>query len=262
MAITPNTNVKLLKLPLHINNKNQLTFENKSAQSNYFLSLNALEIDNCTYQRKDNVIRFPDHIDNILQYNYCMYQNENYSDKWFYAYITNMRFINPNMTEISIKTDTWQTWQFDIKLMQSFIEREIVNKNDDVAGRYIIPEGLELGETIGYMTHSIPELEPMYVLAFTFNELNASPPYNLQRAYPFAHINGLPQAVNLFIGTETGIDNIIRIILENNKSDGIMTIFTVPKFSVDLGNQVFGEWNTNNVPDRRESRKTKNYKIT
>ena len=86
MAITPNTNIRLLKLPITIDNKNQLTFASKEAQTEYFLSLTHLEIENCSYQRKDNVIRYPAHIDSILEYNYCIYQNDNYTNKWFYAF--------------------------------------------------------------------------------------------------------------------------------------------------------------------------------
>lgn len=142
-AITPNTNIRLLKVPLSLDNKNQLTFENEQAQFNYFNSFSHLEMDDCTYQRKDSTIRYAENFDNLIEYNYCMYQNENYNDKWFYAYITNMRYVNNNMTEIEIKTDVWQTWQFDINFMESFIEREMINVSSDVPGANLMPEGLE-----------------------------------------------------------------------------------------------------------------------
>ena len=131
MAIKPSTDLFLIKCPLTLSNKHQITFSNKTAQHNYFLSLPKLEIDNISYQRKDSIIRYPAHIDSLLGYNYCMYQNENYTNKWFYAFITNMTYINDNMTEISIATDTFQTWQFDLIYKQSFIEREMIAVADD-----------------------------------------------------------------------------------------------------------------------------------
>lgn len=146
MAITPNTNLFLLKVPIEIDNKNQLTFENKEKQLEYFMSLENIEVDNFSYQRKDSTIRFPEHIDKLLEYNYCIYQNENYSEKWFYAFITNMRYLNDSVTEITIATDVWQTWQFDLKFKQSFIEREMINVAEDVPGANLIPESLETGE--------------------------------------------------------------------------------------------------------------------
>lgn len=130
--ITPNTNFFLLKSPLTLSNKHQLTFENKYEQFYYFSNLPYLEVENISYQRKDNFINFPAHIDNLLDYNYCMYQNSNYSDKWFYAFITNMSYENNNMTKIYFSSDVWQTWQFDLNFKPSFIEREMINVSDDI----------------------------------------------------------------------------------------------------------------------------------
>lgn len=146
MAISPQTEIRLLKVPFELDNKNQLTFLSLQAQQNYFLNLPNLQVDNCTYQRKDNVIRFPAHIDSILTYNYVMYQNEAYTNKWFYAFITNMKYVNDNMTEITIATDVFQTWQFDIVYKAMFVEREHVS--DDTIGLHTIPENLNVGEVI------------------------------------------------------------------------------------------------------------------
>ena len=132
MAITPQTVLRLVKVPLEIDNKNQLTFENEQKQREYFLSLPHLEITEISYQRKDNVIYFPQHIDNLLEYNYVMYLNENYTNKWFYAFITNMEYITDYNTKISITTDVFQTWQFQFQFKESFIEREMINVGEDV----------------------------------------------------------------------------------------------------------------------------------
>ena len=146
MAISPQTNIRLIKTPFEIDNKNQLTFISENAQKTYFLSLPYIEEENCTYQRKDNVIRFPALVDDILEYNYVMYQNEAYSNKWFYAFITKMTYLNNNCTEIAIETDVFQTWQFDIIYKQSFVEREHVN--DDTIGLHTIDENLNVGDVI------------------------------------------------------------------------------------------------------------------
>lgn len=130
--ITPNTDIYILKCPLSISNKNQITFANLEAQTNYFLSLPKIQLNDGSYQRKDNSIRFDGHIDEIQEYDYCMYKNENYDNKWFYAFITNMRYVNDGMTLIEIKTDVFQTWQFSLNWKQSFIEREMLSVTDDV----------------------------------------------------------------------------------------------------------------------------------
>lgn len=131
MAVQPNTNLYLLKCPLELSNKHQLTFSNKEAQFSYFDNLQKLEVERISYQRKDSMIRYPAHIDSLMDYNYCMYQNDNYNDKWFFAFIVNMEYVNDNMTNIYIKTDVFQTWQFDIVYKQSFVEREMIDVASD-----------------------------------------------------------------------------------------------------------------------------------
>lgn len=140
MAVTPNTVLRLIKNPLTLDNKNQLTFSNKTAQENYFKSLPYTEITEISYQRRNSVIYFPAHIDDLLNYNYCMYQNTNYSDKWFYAFITDMKYVNDYNTEISIVTDVFQTWQFDLDFKNSFVEREMINVSNDVIGANRVQE--------------------------------------------------------------------------------------------------------------------------
>lgn len=136
MALTPDTEIRLLKLPLTIDNKNQLTFANLEAQTNYFLGITeCIELEKCSYQRKDNIIRFPAHIDSIIQYDYVMYKNENYGDKWFYAFVIGMEYENDGLTNVAIQTDVFQTWQFDILWKQSFIEREMLSVADDIPRR-------------------------------------------------------------------------------------------------------------------------------
>lgn len=155
MVITPNTNVRLLKVPLEISGENQLTFSNSTVQYNYFNSLPKIELDNYTYQRKDGTIRVGAGFDDLYQYNYVMYQNESYSNKWFYAYISGMEYINDNVTALKIKTDTWQTYQFDLNFKPVFVERE--HTNNDAIGANTIEEGMQLGE---YVINSSQTLRP------------------------------------------------------------------------------------------------------
>lgn len=165
-VIAPQTDVYLLKVPLEIDEVNQLTFANKTAQYNYFNSLPKLSVDNFTYQRKDGTIRYGANFDDIMQYNYCMYRNEAYSDKWFYAFISGMEYLNDNVTAISLSTDVWQTWQFDLVYKRTFVEREHVN--NDTIGENTIDEGLHLGD---YVINSSQTLKPNLVVRDYDNDL-------------------------------------------------------------------------------------------
>lgn len=147
MVITPQTDLYLLKVPLEMSNDNQLTFADANSQYNYFFNLPKLEGDGkFTYQRKDGVIRFGALIDDIYEFNYVMYRNTAYSNKWFYAFITDMEYSSDQVTNIRIKTDVWQTYQFQLNYKPVLIDRE--HPNTDVAGDNLLPESVELGEYV------------------------------------------------------------------------------------------------------------------
>ena len=171
MAITPSSNVKLLKCPIELDNKNQLTFASAQAQYSYFNGLPSLSLqEDYSYIRKDSAISYGAHIDSIIEYNYVMYQNENYTNKWFYAYITGMQYVNDGTTLIYIATDVFQTWQFDLTWKQSFVTREMIAVASDTPGANLVPEGLETGEykIIG-KTDLDAMLRPIYIVAYTRN---------------------------------------------------------------------------------------------
>ena len=93
VPVTPESDVILLKVPLEMDEKNQLTFANTTAQYNYFYGLTGKKsFDKFTYQRKDGTLTVPDLVDNLYGYNYVMYRNENFSNKWFYALLTGIIF--------------------------------------------------------------------------------------------------------------------------------------------------------------------------
>lgn len=145
MAITK---VYLLSVPMEKDYAHTLYFANQAAQLSYFQGRIKKRYEDFTYQRKDGVIRVPDQIDTLwkLGANYVMYQNPDYNDKWFYAFITNMQYVNDGRTDITIQTDCLQTWMFEKVLKPCFVERE--HAATDVMGEHTIEEGLELGEYV------------------------------------------------------------------------------------------------------------------
>ena len=96
------TEVHLLNVPLENDYKHTLFFETKAGQESYFLSKQVKYVGECTYLRKDNVIRYPDLIDRLSGCNYVMYKNGWHSSKWYYAFITKMEYKNDEMTEIYV----------------------------------------------------------------------------------------------------------------------------------------------------------------
>lgn len=142
------TKIYLLNVPLENDYKNTLYFTSKENQQSYFQSkvVDSLTLDDSSYQRKDKYIRYPKGYDDLYKCNYVMYQNKAYSNKWFYAFITDLEYINDELTYIHIETDVMQTWMFDYTIKSSFVEREHVS--DDTIGLHTVPENVETGELI------------------------------------------------------------------------------------------------------------------
>ena len=146
--ITPDSDIYLLKCPLEMDSRHQIDFNNASAQQTYFQSLPKVLMDNATYMRKDGRLYFEGSFDTYLPYNYCMYRNNGYSTKWFYAFVTDLRFESNNSCSCNLITDVFQTWLFDYTINKSFCERFMPAKQYDTIGRYTFPEGLELGDYV------------------------------------------------------------------------------------------------------------------
>lgn len=166
--IVPQGKIRLVHCPLTLDNKNQITFSNTQAQLDYFLSLDHVDLDSSTYVRRDNYIRFNDFPENIMDYNYCMYQNNGYSGRWFFAFVTRKEYINDNMCYVYLQTDSFQTWQFNMNFKPSFVEREMIL--DDSIGNNLVPEGLETGEHTPQLYYSTGHLNPVYIVAYAEDE--------------------------------------------------------------------------------------------
>lgn len=224
MQIIPNSRIILLKNPIEIDYNNELTFASKQAQYDYFYNLPKLECANATYQRKDEVVRFPTNentnitFEDLLEYNYCMYQNNAFDDKWFYAFVKKVTFDNPGMSYLELETDVFQTWMFDITFKNSFVEREHVN--DDTIGLHTIPEGLETGEYIINDKDSDVFNETCFLM-------NVSEAVNGEKLLA-TNVNGIWMAGGFYVFDN--ISSMVSVINAYTVEDVIKGIWIVPKF--------------------------------
>lgn len=147
MYITPNSTVYLLSgVPCDKSYVHTLYFENKNEQYSYFYSKQVKSFTNVSYQRHSkNSIRLECLADDIYNVNYLMFQNTAYGNKWFYAFINDVEYINNITTEITYTIDIIQTWYFDYTLGTCFVERE--HTLTDVVGENTVPEPVDGGET-------------------------------------------------------------------------------------------------------------------
>lgn len=155
-----------------------------------------------------------------------MYQNENYGNKWFYAFITNMEYDNDYMTNISIETDVYQTWQFDIIFKKSFVEREHVE--DDTIGKHTVPESLEHGE---YIIDNLIKYDKMEELCYVIRVSEWIDSETTGQKPLATDFGGIFSAGGAYLAyTQSEVSNIIAGF---TNTDSVLSVYAVPKYFIN-----------------------------
>lgn len=153
MYIAPNTTIKLYSgIPLDNTYTHTLWFDNITAQNTYFHggahpTRAKYTLASNSYQRVEKgKMRIAKTADDAYDCNYLAFQNTNYGNKWFYAFITGVEYVNNETTEITFEIDSIQTYLFDMDLQECFVERE--HSQTDAVGDNLQPEPIDTGDMI------------------------------------------------------------------------------------------------------------------
>ena len=241
MYITPRTDIRLLKdCPCDPNYLDTLYFQNETAQTAYFMGLTKINLKGYSYQRyAKNVMRVNILADNLYDIDYMMFRNSSYGDKWFYAFVDKVEYINDTTTEIHYHIDDVQTWCTKWVLKQCFIERTHTQR--DRVGDNIIPEPLETGEYIYngdqkmISDFRIGAGHGIIVIAVADNEISMIDP---QTMYEGGQIcDGIFNGCKLYAYSMTenhwkNINFIINSAVLEGHPDSIISIYMLPSDAV------------------------------
>lgn len=216
--------VYLLSVPLEDDMKNTLYFSNATNQHNYFANNIGRTYTNVSYQSETRTFRCPDQIDTVRQYNYIMWQNSAYSNKWFYAFIKSMTYVSDGYTDVVFEVDPLQTWMFDITIRPSFVERE--HTNNDTAGNNTLPENVELGPYVKNYITGTPQIGPNdFWYAVGVSDVIGSMTH-----MPSSKVNGLPNGL-FYILTDSvsQLHTIAEMYDVAGKATAIYSMFVFPR---------------------------------
>ena len=143
---TRNSKVILAKnIRLDRDYKNVINYSESSMVS-LVTSKAVATVNECSFLRQDQAIEVQVPYGTALQANYIAFQNSDYSNKWFFAFVDRVEYKGDRNTRIYYTVDEFSTW-FDYWTPTTcFIEREHVN--DDGIGKNTVPEQLETGEYV------------------------------------------------------------------------------------------------------------------
>lgn len=146
--ISPNTEVRIYSgVPLDRDYNHTVKQTSLSTQLTVFAPYLKYTLTNLSYQRSGkNTIRISKLADTLYDCNYMAFQNTAFGNKWFYAFIDRVEYINNNTSEITYTIDVMQTWYFDYDLGECYVERE--HSETDAVGDNLVPENLDTGELL------------------------------------------------------------------------------------------------------------------
>lgn len=169
--IGPSTTVRVCQsIPLDNTYTDTILFTSKSAQESYFASKTKKVYSGLTYQRLASnsstwAIFLEDVADYFYDCNYLCFQNGGFGNKWLYAFISDILYINENCTAITFEIDVMQTWLFDFEIKKSFIER--MHVADDTISRNVVEEDLNFMQRYEYY-----KIEPSGLFGGTSSDLS------------------------------------------------------------------------------------------
>lgn len=183
-----------------------------------------------------------------LQANYIAFQNPDYSNKWFFAWIDDVIYKGDKNTEITFTVDAWSTWFDKWNKKVCFINRQHVN--DDTIGLHTIPENLDVGEVV--QENNIEDLvygnEYGYWIAVASNWKikDGSTGAELLDSDKGTQYSGITVYDNTVFGTQLFFFNIkslssftdIVLLLLRTNADGhiedVENIFILPDLAIDV----------------------------
>lgn len=229
MYIAPNSTIHVLKnVPLDNTYRDNIIFDSVDSQRAYFVSKNKYTVSQYTYQRKEKKLRIGVLADTLYDCNYIMFQNTAFGQKWFYAFIVDVEYVNNEASEITFEIDVMQTWMFDYTLNKSFIERQ--HSVTDEIGDNLVRDNLEHGEYIMSNVRKTGHfVQTTYIVAATFDK-------NLADAVGDEYMgvySGL--CYNEFTNVSE-LNQFLEDATADNKSDGIIAIFTMPSDFITSNN--------------------------
>ena len=184
---------------------------------------------NCSFLRQGaNVIDIAVSYGNALKCNYMAFQNPDYSNKWFFAFIDEVEYISNGTTRIHFTIDECATW-FDYWTAQPcLVIREHVN--DDSIGANIVDEGLEYGEYVANGTVTPTQMDELgYMLQATQHyDPNRNPTPNVATNVGGVYSNG----VFFYCGSVADLYYVIYNYDQAGKGSAIQNVYMIPSYFV------------------------------
>lgn len=166
--------------------------------------------------------------DDIISCNYCMFTN---GERWWFAFIDRIVYVNEQVCEFEFTIDDLQTWYFDYSLTPVFVERE--HAATDVIGDNLLDEPVSTGE-LRYQAQD--NLSAMSVQSYIV-ECNEEPSVDTAGGVgkvpcKTGRVNGMYSGCGKFYFDADNLDGLNTFLESMNKAgcgSSIVSIYGIPK---------------------------------
>lgn len=146
--ITPDTELQFFR-NLHIDpdHENSIYFPDEATKDAYFDNLSHVTADQCYYQReRRGYCRVEIPIGTLLKRTYMRFKNKQFENRWFYAFVDSVEYINNITTEVKYTIDPLMTYMGSFTLDECYVERQ--HTETDEIGDNVVPENVPLNRFI------------------------------------------------------------------------------------------------------------------
>lgn len=202
--------------------ENTMYFASEQAKDTYFDGIiGKIQVTAQSYTRGERgVVKVQKTMAEMYKKGYMRYKNTSFENKWFYAFITSVEYINNITTAVHFEIDVMMTWMGDFTLGDCFIERQ--HTTTDVIGENTKEEGLETGEYV-IQTYSQTNLFNDYAI-YIFQTLS-----NATGEAEGITYGGIYSGLHMYycVDEQSATDHINAMITANNL-DSLVMIMILP----------------------------------
>lgn len=234
--VAPNSIIELFgDVGLSDNYTDSYYFASEANKNAYFTSLPkvGVSLTPLSYLREErNQIKVQLPMSQIYSARYMRFKNTSFENKWFYAFVKNVEYINNECSCVYYELDPLMTWMGAFTLGECFIERQ--HTTSDAIGEHIIDENIPCGDYVDESCLSsgfIGSNGFYYCFASTFDPTD--PSTNVQGETYGGIYSGVKYS---YTGSVQELNSWISAATTAGKTDGIVGIAIVPRTFITNAN--------------------------
>ena len=238
--VAPNSDLWLCRgVPLDSRLKYTYRPSSKNEQFEAFNAYSVYTLNSQSYIRhSNNSIRVAIAPDSLLTCNYMMFRNTSFGNKIFYAFITDVEYVNNETSLITYSIDNIQTYFFDVSFNASYIERE--HSITDNIGDSITPEPvITSGQEVISHYNGFDEISKgCYTVVVTSHDIENP----VKEEYYFS-TGSMTGSAGIIVAGQTNVFNItdsasalavwhmVDNYIQKVGESGILAIYTIPRIA-------------------------------